>query len=676
MHVQPVEPMSAAQSATQTGLEIARAAVARGWRVIPLEHGGKRPVPGRRWGGQRELPTDAQLVEWFGAEERNVGILAGPSGLVILDEDTKTALAQAAADRGARMPETYTVETPKGRHYYFADPTNRYGNSRGALKPYGIDVRGGHGDGGYVVAAGCLHPSGARYRVTDDREPAPLLPWIAAALEEEPANAEVVELPVLHNTPAPGSRLENADRGERTFTEDQARRYIAAECLAPLLAAQEGDRNEQLNRSAVVLGHFVPEFMGDDLERAVEFLIPHALTIGLDRAEIRPTALSGLRRGAAEPYTKVSVLDPAPADPDGAPEGGQEALRSLVARQWAAEQFARQNGAQSPEPGSTSLADLLAEELEGEDWRISGLWPAGGKVLLAAPRKTGKTTLIGNLVRSLVDGDPFLSTEQFATEVSGRTVVILDFEMTRRQLQRWMRDQGIQNTASVHVELLRGKRWDPTDPRERARWAAYLKDLNAGVLIIDPAGPVVASLDQDENENGAVRRFLHSLDALVAESGADELFVAHHTGWGGERSRGASAWEDWPDAIWRLAGEVPETFFGALGRDVDQAARELVFDPASRRYSLGDSTRAQAKVSRDVELVGRIVAAQPMIGKNQLREALRAKGMASTQRQTEAVDAAIGETVHTHRGLKNAVLHGSTGQCFPGCPGATDTSNT
>ena len=45
---------------------------------------------------------------------------------------------------------------------------------------------------------------------------------------------------------------------------------------------------------------------------------------------------------------------------------------------------------------------------EDATYRVTGLWPTGGRVVLSAQHKAGKTRLTGNLIRSLVDGDLFL----------------------------------------------------------------------------------------------------------------------------------------------------------------------------------------------------------------------------------------------------------------------------
>lgn len=49
----------------------------------------------------------------------NIGIACGPSALVVLDEDEQGALQRWCDARGITLPPTYTVDTGRGRHYYF-----------------------------------------------------------------------------------------------------------------------------------------------------------------------------------------------------------------------------------------------------------------------------------------------------------------------------------------------------------------------------------------------------------------------------------------------------------------------------------------------------------------------------------------------------------------------------
>lgn len=156
-------------------------AAARGWRVHPLVSRDKTPLL-RHW--KEQATTDeAQIREWFArAKTPNVGIACGPSGLLVIDEDEPLALEKFAADHGHEVPETFAVVSRPGRrHLYFAVAEGQeFSNSLGALKGYGIDVRG---SGGNVAGPGSVHPTGSVYTPVDlELEPAPVPKWLAEAL--------------------------------------------------------------------------------------------------------------------------------------------------------------------------------------------------------------------------------------------------------------------------------------------------------------------------------------------------------------------------------------------------------------------------------------------------------------------------------------------------------------
>lgn len=269
-----------------------------------------------------------------------------------------------------------------------------------------------------------------------------------------------------------------------------------------------------------------------------------------------------------------------------------------------ADRIFRHSMGQTPaeRPNSTSLTDLLAEPDEDVQYLIDRLWPVSGKIVLAAQNKAGKTTLVGNLVRSLVDGDAFLG--HFKVEQVGR-VVLLDNELSPGMVRRWLRDQGIANTDAVDVFAMRGRlsSFDILDPAVRNQWAVHIGP--ADVLLFDPLRPALDALGLSEDKDSG--RFLEALDELVALAGIGHLGVVHHMGHSNERSRGDSRIEDWPDAKWRLVrdrsdaddpeGNSAPRFFSAFGRDVDQPETRLGYSPEDRHLSvLGGSRRT---VSQD-----------------------------------------------------------------------------
>jgi hypothetical protein len=329
---------------------------------------------------------------------------------------------------------------------------------------------------------------------------------------------------------------------------------------------------------------------------------------------------------------------------------------------------------ETPPPSSTSLAALLAEEPNTAKYRIDQLWPSAGKVLITAAKKSGKTTMIGNLIRCLVDCDRFLGhpfdpvrSDQtgFAVTPDERRVFLLDFEMTRDMLREWLRDQAIGGVDRIHVELMRGRTLDLRDDNVRAQWAAYLRSLDVGTLIIDPIGPVIHGLGIDENDNSEVGAFLTALDKLCLEAGVAEYAVVHHAGHGEEqRARGASAFVGWPDAWWQITRSEDGSFLRAEGRDVAVDETHLVFNGATRHLTLGEGNRRDAKGAADVEAVVQMVKDNPGASRNDLAKLLRESDGWGTERARTAIAAAVKTSVvHHHPGANRAHFHHIGGAC-------------
>jgi hypothetical protein len=296
-------------------------------------------------------------------------------------------------------------------------------------------------------------------------------------------------------------------------------------------------------------------------------------------------------------------------------------------------------------PAVPTLDALLAQPPDPIRYRVDRLMPIDGRVILSARRKLGKTTLLGNLIRALVDGTPFLG--YFAVNGPPRRVALIDAELSPAMLRTWLAEQNIVNTgAVVAVVNLRGRcgAFDILDPDRRARWAAALRDAGADFLIFDPLRPVLDSLGLDENRDCG--KLLTAFDALLYEAGIAEGIIAHHMGHAHERARGDSRLEDWPDAIWRIVpGDTDETadvrYFTAAGRDVDIGEGRLGYDRAARAMTYAAGSRRDAKT--EAALVAVIAAlaeaAEPLKAGaledacDQPRDATRAAVKAAIRRQ-------------------------------------------
>lgn len=354
---------------------------------------------------------------------------------------------------------------------------------------------------------------------------------------------------------------------------------------------------------------------------------------------------------------------------DGQEEGAQDAYErrvaaevcNLRARGEAARIVRQERAGATEQPTLVRLTDFLAVEDEPGRYRVERVWPAGGRIVLAAQYKAGKTTLRNNLLRSLVDGDPFL--KEFRVESFEGSVVLIDNELDERMLRRWLREQGIKNTDRVQVLCLRGKvgSFDLLNDHVRARFATMIRDVRGAVVLFDCLRPVLDALGLSEDKDAG--RFLVAFDALLAESGASEAVVIHHMGHSGERSRGDTRIRDWPDAEWQLIREVTDSqhtaearrFFKAYGRDVHVPEGLLEYDEETRRVTLAGGGRRQTAAEGLITNVLDYLEAHPRASQRSIEVGLKPHKRAD-------VRAAIKEgtrqkLIQTEQGLRNSTLH-------------------
>ncbi len=358
-----------------------------------------------------------------------------------------------------------------------------------------------------------------------------------------------------------------------------------------------------------------------------------------------------------------------------------EAQRLRVREQAA--QIVRQErasalGAHMPRP--VPLPEFLAVADEPAAYRVAGLWPVGGRVVLAAQYKAGKTTLRDNVVRCLVDGLPFLG--RYDVEPFDGNVVLIDNELDPRMLRRWLREQGVVAQDRVAVVPLRGRvaTFDLLDPTVRSQWAQMLRAQRAAVVVLDCLRPVLDALGLSEDKDAG--RFLVAFDALLAESGASEALVVHHMGHAGERSRGDTRLRDWPDVEWRLVRERREDgeqeanarrYFTAYGRDVEQPEGLVEYDSATRHLSLTGGSRRDTAADQLVPDVLAYLGENPGASQRAVEKRLHEEGGHPRQDVRKALKRAVAlGQVDTAEGPRNAVLHflrPSDNQSAPSAPG-------
>jgi hypothetical protein len=132
----------------------------RGWHVLPLLPGRKPPLGRLVPNGLTQATDDlATVFRWWKREPRaNIGIVARPSGMLILDIDPRHGgdeeLYELERDLG-KLPETVSAETGGGgAHYLVKHPGGDFVGKLGE----GVDVR----DMAYIVAPPSIHPETRR----------------------------------------------------------------------------------------------------------------------------------------------------------------------------------------------------------------------------------------------------------------------------------------------------------------------------------------------------------------------------------------------------------------------------------------------------------------------------------------------------------------------------------
>jgi hypothetical protein len=267
------------------------------------------------------------------------------------------------------------------------------------------------------------------------------------------------------------------------------------------------------------------------------------------------------------------------------------------------------------EPSSVdSVAEWMELDLPPLRWRVQDLLAEGDNALLAALFKSGKTTLVLNLLRSLCDRTAFLG--QFPCDLpQDRRVALWNLEVSERRIWQWVREMRFEHPERLSALNLRGYPVDFRSSAFRAWTRDWLQRLQIQVWVVDP---FAAGFRGDENSNTDVRDFLAALDAVKAEAEVGELLLVHHFGRvasdvGEEHGRGATRLDDWPDSRWVLSKVKKQRYFAATGRDVEVDEAPIEYDLETRTVSFLKGAGGRAEEDRVARELERSAALAPRI---------------------------------------------------------------
>lgn len=262
-----------------------------------------------------------------------------------------------------------------------------------------------------------------------------------------------------------------------------------------------------------------------------------------------------------------------------------------------------------------TLAEALAEPRpKANPQRIARLHEVGYNSTISAKFKTGKTTLGGNLLRCLADGEPFL--EEFTVLQPDGRIGLLNYELTDSDMLDWLTDQGINHPERIAVLNLRGESFSLANERNQEELVGWCRGLGVEVLHLDPHRRAFMGFGS-ENSNDDVNRFTDALDVVKKEAGVVDLFLYVHMGRmgsepGAEHARGATALDDWADQRWVLTkDENEDRFMYVDGRmdyvpefrlDYDKHTRHLTAEQGNRRDN--ERTKHRPGVLNALETAG------------------------------------------------------------------------
>lgn len=448
-------------------------------------------------GWQRTVADPAVVDTWEPGDA-----LAALMGVVCdgLDVDPQNGGDETADGirQAGLWPRSYGQQsTPSGGTH---DLIARTRLNKGSYK--GIDLQAG-ADGGEGRGFLWIAPTVRKSKTTGEVRP---YSWVVepdvSDTDGDDSGEQIVPM-FAPATPKPKVGVAVNPLTDRRFTTEEAAEYCKPQ-FEELRQAQDGTINDTLNRTAVMLGHFVPAFWS--VEQVTKWLLEAQLRPhhdGNDR-DAQRTIRSGLEAGMREPYTFVPP-------PEVVKE--QEVLGAV--EQMLAKMLDRD--------GLDDVPDLAP--------LIEGLLDLNTPARLNGPSGSGKSFISLDMAGCVSQGIDFHGLKTTQSKVV--YLVAEGLSGVRRRVRAWERHYGRKMTDVLFYP-------EPVQTTS-TEWEVFIQAcerIAPGLIIVDTQARVTVGVDENSaKELGVV---VSKVEALRAATGACVLLV-HHTGHNGSHGRGSTA---------------------------------------------------------------------------------------------------------------------------------------
>ena len=556
----------------------------RGMSVIPLKPQDKRPLLSSWKDYQRKQMGIGDLKGfWKETPEANIGIITGAiSGITVVDVDGDDGAA-ALKEANIQLPETYTVKTPKGWHYYYKY-NNLFKTGAGFLK--NVDVRN---DAGYVVAPPSSVNSTDYVVIVDNNGefsefgvvPEPFINRSTGSFSpENTGNIDPWITEALANGAPEGQRDHTATRlagyfWSRGISEDIIKPMLeqfASKCTPPF---PEKDIDRVVNSVKRYKQTKVRAFTDGVIPRPLCKVTPtgdveivwsdNGVTITF--SNVRKTFERLSCQLVVRSHQVGDLLGPVAFDLMSMSRRKEAiaALNNTQNEDWAAILDVACRIARDAQEDTTEFLDISKSKFDktATDWLIDGFLPKGQPTVLYADGGTGKSMLAIATAMSVSSLLPIIEGIKEPSDTGA--VLYLDWETDEAEVMQRMNfiANGVTQSGRSPFPLVREDfpltyvRCTAALTALQPKIAKWTEANDCKLVIVDS---LIPALDGDANDSETARKFMNTLRSFNCSA-----LVLSHTSKEGKLF-GSTFWSNLARNVWEIRKEQD------LGQDYSDLA--------------------------------------------------------------------------------------------------------